>query len=99
MAAQNDIEMQYQASEQMSQANQASAGSSEQAVRSSPLSPDILVVWLMNNKCSQNKTEEKAKRTFLGMRGGGIILDLCACFICCECMEGCCHAVDDCCCC
>ncbi|KAK6394084.1 hypothetical protein LTR65_001930 [Meristemomyces frigidus] len=44
-------------------------------------------------------TEEKPKRTFLGMRGGGLILDLCACFICCECMEGCCNAVDDCCCC
>ncbi|CZT20970.1 uncharacterized protein RCC_06831 [Ramularia collo-cygni] len=43
--------------------------------------------------------DEKPKRTFLGMRGGGLILDLCACFICCECMEGCCHAVDDCCCC
>ncbi len=27
------------------------------------------------------------------------VVDLCACFICCECMEGCCHAVDDCCCC
>ncbi|KAK5124644.1 hypothetical protein LTR85_001357 [Meristemomyces frigidus] len=44
-------------------------------------------------------SEEKPKRTFLGMRGGGLILDLCACFICCECMEGCCNAVDDCCCC
>ncbi|EMF08621.1 uncharacterized protein SEPMUDRAFT_121396 [Sphaerulina musiva SO2202] len=29
--------------------------------------------------------KEQPKRTFLGMRGGGIIFDLCACFICCEC--------------
>ncbi|KXT14164.1 hypothetical protein AC579_9273 [Pseudocercospora musae] len=47
----------------------------------------------------QNTKEDPPKRTFLGMRGGGIILDLCACFICCECMEGCCNAIDDCCCC
>ncbi|KAK4610594.1 hypothetical protein CLAFUW4_13603 [Fulvia fulva] len=66
MAPQNDVEMQYQASEQMSQQSDATGSSEEQ--------------------CSQNKTEEKAKRTLLGMRGGGIILDLCACFICCECM-------------
>ncbi|KAM3420407.1 hypothetical protein BST61_g3681 [Cercospora zeina] len=45
------------------------------------------------------REQEKPARTFLGMRGGGIILDLCACFICCECVEGCCHAIDDCCCC
>ncbi|EMC98828.1 hypothetical protein BAUCODRAFT_31091 [Baudoinia panamericana UAMH 10762] len=32
--------------------------------------------------------EQKPRRTLLGMRGGGLILDLCACFICCECMEG-----------
>ncbi|TKA35544.1 hypothetical protein B0A54_13131 [Friedmanniomyces endolithicus] len=43
--------------------------------------------------------QPKAPRTFLGMRGGGILLDMCACFICCECMDGCCHAIDDCCCC
>ncbi|WPH00636.1 Hypothetical protein R9X50_00346600 [Acrodontium crateriforme] len=48
---------------------------------------------------AETTEENKPKRTFLGMRGGGIILDLCACFICCECVEGCCNALDDCCCC
>jgi len=33
------------------------------------------------------------------LRGGGIIMDLCACFICCEACKGCCEAIDDCCCC
>ncbi|KAG9570596.1 2-amino-3-carboxymuconate-6-semialdehyde decarboxylase, partial [Aureobasidium melanogenum] len=46
-----------------------------------------------------NQTEQKPKRTFLGMRGGGLLVDMCACFICCECMDGCCHAIDDCLCC
>lgn len=27
-------------------------------------------------QCSQNTTEEKPKRTFLGMRGGGIICEM-----------------------
>jgi len=49
-----------------------------------------------DNTASQ--TEEQ-KQPRLGLRGGGIIMDLCACFICCEACKGCCEAIDDCCCC
>jgi len=44
-------------------------------------------------------SKETSKKPRLGLRGGGIILDLCACFICCEVCKGCCECVDDCCCC
>jgi len=52
-----------------------------------------------NNNTQQQEGAVEQKKTILGMRGGGLILDLCACFICCECMDGCVHAIDDCCCC
>ncbi|KJX98540.1 hypothetical protein TI39_contig406g00016 [Zymoseptoria brevis] len=46
-------------------------------------------------------------RAPLGLRGGieydhpgtGLIHDICACFICCECMDDCCTIFDDTCCC
>ncbi|KAF3764745.1 hypothetical protein M406DRAFT_356651 [Cryphonectria parasitica EP155] len=47
----------------------------------------------------ENSTEPKSIQSRLGLRGGGLIFDLCACFICCECCEACIKGVDDCCCC
>ncbi|KAF2103599.1 hypothetical protein NA57DRAFT_53115 [Rhizodiscina lignyota] len=54
-----------------------------------------------NDNVANNQQEngEQERQPRLSMRGGGLILDLCACFICCEACKGCCEAIDDCCCC
>ncbi|KAK1762316.1 hypothetical protein QBC33DRAFT_552274 [Phialemonium atrogriseum] len=47
----------------------------------------------------QQQQQGASEQQNLNLRGGGMLLDLCACFICCECMEGCCHGIEDCLCC
>jgi len=79
MSQQNDLEMQYQSAEPMSNSQaQQPSNAKQQEVRPDCLSlgiPRIQNTLLTPD--TQNTTAEAPKRTFLGMRGGGIICKFC----------------------